>query len=146
MDEIRPTLQMGDAPVGEMPAAPLRLVLEPSGTVLELKFPDLVMGRHSEADVRLPLPDVSRRHCRLLHVGGRWQVQDLKSLNGVFVNDQPIDEVTLQHGDRLRVGGFTFTVDLPNAATEPDDDGVLRRLVRNLPRMKQGSGPRRKAS
>src|SRR5229473_2849513 len=72
----------------EPPSAfiPLKLILQPNGPVLELTRPDTLMGRHSEADVRLPLPDVSRRHCRFLFADGAWQIFDLDSLNGVFVN------------------------------------------------------------
>ncbi|NJN37217.1 MAG: FHA domain-containing protein [Nitrospiraceae bacterium] len=35
--------------------------------------PDMIVGRHTECDIRLPLPDVSRRHCRLQFVEGCWQ-------------------------------------------------------------------------
>jgi pSer/pThr/pTyr-binding forkhead associated (FHA) protein len=139
MDE---TLQQPDPP--ERPAGPstdgppLRLVLEPSGMVVELTQVDTLIGRHSSADIRLPLPDVSRRHCRILHAAGRWRVVDLNSLNGVFVNDEQVEEAELQHGDRLRIGGFTFAVEVPisDLATKlfPDRSGVSY-----LP-------PRRKAS
>src|SRR5258707_482200 len=73
---------------------PLRLVLQPSGLQIELTGPEMLLGRHSSADIRLPLPDVSRRHCRFVFLDGRWQVFDLNSLNGVFVNDQPVAQAT----------------------------------------------------
>src|SRR5262249_23881460 len=72
----------------------------------------LVFGRHSSADVRLPLPDVSRRHCRFDFGDGRWQVIDLDSLNGVFVNGAPVRQAELHDRDVLRIGGFVFDVDL----------------------------------
>src|SRR4051812_10993697 len=53
--------------------APLRLLLQSGGLILQFTRPDMVLGRHSEADVRLPLPDVSRKHCRFLHAQGLWQ-------------------------------------------------------------------------
>ena len=56
---------------------PLRLVLKTSGAAVDLTRPDMVLGRHSQADVRLPLPDVSRRHCRFYFLEGAWHVQDL---------------------------------------------------------------------
>lgn len=95
---------------------PLLLVLQPSGTVLEVDRPDMVIGRHTDADVRLPLPDVSRRHCRLLCTDGVWQVIDLNSLNGTHVNGEQVLQATLENGDQLRLGGFTFVVDLPTDA------------------------------
>jgi predicted component of type VI protein secretion system len=93
--------------------APLRLVLQAGALAIELTDPDMVLGRHSEADIRLPLPDVSRRHCRFVYTGGHWQVIDLDSLNGVWVNDQPVKRSPLYAGDRLRIGEFLFAVELP---------------------------------
>jgi pSer/pThr/pTyr-binding forkhead associated (FHA) protein len=114
---------------------PLRLVLQPTGAVLEVNRPDAVVGRHSGADVRLCLPDVSRRHCRLFHTDGRWEVVDLDSLNGVWVNEQAVEQAVLNHGDTLRLGGFTFVVDLskPAAAADGDRSGVLRSIFSALP-------------
>lgn len=95
--------------------SPLRLVLHPSGMVLEVNEPDVVIGRHSEAGLRLPLADVSRRHCRLWFDAGVWHVTDLNSLNGVQVNSESVLEATLEHGDALRIGGFTFNIEIGTA-------------------------------
>jgi pSer/pThr/pTyr-binding forkhead associated (FHA) protein len=105
--------------------APLRLVLQPSGATLELMQPDVLVGRHSSADVRLPLPDVSRRHCRLVFGKGCWQVIDLHSLNGIYLNDQPISQGTLEAGDLLRIGGFTFLVALDPPQVHPSESLIL---------------------
>jgi hypothetical protein len=116
---------------------PLRLLLQPSGSIIELTQPDMLLGRHSQADVRLPLPDVSRRHCRFLFGQGVWQVLDLNSLNGVFLNGEPIRQATVQQGDLLRIGGFTFTIDLgaAHATSSPADasEGLIRRIFKILP-------------
>jgi pSer/pThr/pTyr-binding forkhead associated (FHA) protein len=97
---------------------PLRLQLVPDSMAIELTAPDMVLGRHSASDIRLPLPDVSRRHCRFVYAGGHWQVIDLQSLNGVWVNDQAVHRSPLYPGDRLQIGSLVFTVDLP-ASCEP---------------------------
>jgi pSer/pThr/pTyr-binding forkhead associated (FHA) protein len=91
---------------------PLRLVLLPSGVTLELDRPDMTLGRHSEADLRLPLPDVSRRHCRFIWAAGVWSVTDLASTNGIFVNGLSVQRSDLVEGDLVAIGGFTFKVDL----------------------------------
>ena len=127
-----------DDPYGLPPNfVPLRLVVQPTGVVVELTRPDMLLGRHSEADVRLPLPDVSRRHCRFECESGRWFVIDLDSLNGVYVNDALVRRAELRHGDKLRIGGFTFGVDLsPAAATDGVLDaaeGVLLSITHALP-------------
>jgi hypothetical protein len=128
---------------------PLRLVLRPSGYSIELTRPDMVLGRHSEADIRLPLPDVSRRHCRFAFLDGLWQAFDLNSLNGTHVNGQPIKQIVLKHGDTLRMGGFTFEVQLRRShptiqlPPRPAGDDMLNRIVEALP----PDGPRfRRAS
>jgi pSer/pThr/pTyr-binding forkhead associated (FHA) protein len=91
---------------------PLRLVLQPRGMMVECTQVSVLIGRHSTADVRLPLPEVSRRHCRLIFADGRWQVFDLNSLNGIFLNGEKVQQAILRHRDELRIGGFTFHVDL----------------------------------
>jgi hypothetical protein len=116
---------------------PLRLLLQPSGAVLELSQPDVLMGRHSQADIRLPLPDVSRRHCRFLFSHGVWQVIDLNSLNGVFLNGESVRQATLRPGDLLRIGGFIFAVDVngadPEAAESEASEGLIRDLFKQPP-------------
>lgn len=111
---------------------PLRLILQPSGAAVELTQPDILIGRHSQADVRLPLPDVSRRHCRFLFGQGVWQVIDLNSLNGVFLNGEPIRQATLHQGDLIRIGGFIFAVDLSEANTEVAESEASEGLIRRL--------------
>ena len=110
---------------------PLRLILRPTGTTIELSRPDMIVGRHSEADVRLPLPDVSRRHCRFLFGNGNWVVMDLNSLNGVYVNEEPVGQATLRQGDRVRIGGFVFVVDLSRDLRASDEMAGVN-LAKNI--------------
>ena len=110
---------------------PLRLILQPSRMAIEMNRPEMLVGRHSGCDVRLPLPDVSRHHCRFIYVEGCWQVIDLNSLNGVFVNDEAVLQSPLQQGDLVRIGGFTFAVDLsPSAAADPE--ALIQGLFKTL--------------
>jgi pSer/pThr/pTyr-binding forkhead associated (FHA) protein len=125
---------------------PLRLILQPSGAAVELTQPDVLLGRHSQADVRLPLPDVSRRHCRFLFSQGVWQVIDLNSLNGVFLNGEPIRQATLHQGDLLRIGGFIFAVDLNGANTEAAESAASAGLIRGLFKRPADTEPHRRAS
>lgn len=111
---------------------PLRLILQPSGVTVELTQPDVLIGRHSLADVRLPLPDVSRRHCRFLFAQGYWQVIDLNSLNGVYLNETPIQQATVRNGDLLRIGGFIFAVELNESPLEKTEAEASAGLIRGL--------------
>jgi predicted component of type VI protein secretion system len=133
----RPQLRLhGDGP------KPLRLVLQPSGMALEVDKPEAVIGRHTDADVRLPLPDVSRRHCKLAFTGAGWQVIDLNSLNGIQVNGEQVLQAPLEHGDTLRVGGFTFSIDLSGAPAAPGSVGHVQSILDTL----TSPVPSRKAS
>lgn len=124
MDERSPSTENGwqlhgphgDAEGIELPEnfAPLRLVLQPSGLCVQLNTPSMLFGRHSDMDVRVALPDVSRRHCRFFFEDGKWQVRDLNSLNGIYVNGARVSSVPLQDGDEVRLGGLTFRVHVPD--------------------------------
>ena len=146
-DSPRPA---ADRPEPEVPEGfvRLRLLLQPGGLCVELARPDMVLGRHSSADVRLCLPDVSRRHCRCLFAEGLWKVLDLGSLNGTFVNDRRVPEAVLAHGDTLRVGSLTFAVDLkeaprtvllPERAEAAARVGILRSIAGALPERRKAS-------
>jgi pSer/pThr/pTyr-binding forkhead associated (FHA) protein len=89
---------------------PLRLTLEPVGLSFEVQRPDVIIGRHTDAEIRLALPEISRRHCRLIFENHQWRVYDLNSLNGVFVNGERMHEATLYDGDRLQLGTFSIVV------------------------------------
>ena len=101
---------------------PMKLVMQPSGLKVELTRPDMLLGRHSAADLRLPMPDVSRRHCRFVFERGSWRVIDQESLNGVFVNEQRVDEAILHDQDCLGVGGLRFTVMIAQTALSSHED------------------------
>jgi pSer/pThr/pTyr-binding forkhead associated (FHA) protein len=105
---------------------PLCLTMDPVMRI-DVRKPDVVVGRHSEADVRLTLPDISRRHCRLVFENQHWRVLDLKSLNGVFVNGERMHEATLYSGDHLQLGELDFLVEYGLPAAAPD--GALHQDV-----------------
>lgn len=117
-----------EAPIGFVP---LRLHL--AGMSVDVLQPCAIIGRHSDADIRLPSPEVSRRHCKLYFREGFWRVQDLHSLNGVHVNDEKVYEATLYDGDLFRVGEFLFEIRYSGESTSPQAE-VIRSIVEVLPK------------
>ena len=49
-------------------------------------------------------PNASRRHAELVYDGTSWSIRDLNSTNGTLVNDQDVNEATLQSGDVITIG------------------------------------------
>ncbi len=105
------------APPRSNDIVPLQLVLVPSGRILELNKPDQMLGRHSGSDIRLPLADVSRRHCRIFYANTAWHILDLDSTNGVFLNHRKVQQARLKTGDLLRIGSFLFEVRIAQSLT-----------------------------
>ena len=78
-------------------------------TVVPLKKEQFTIGRAKECSLRAGSEAISRRHCEITRKGDGAVVRDLGSRNGTYVNDQKIEgEVSLSHGDRLRVGPLEF--------------------------------------
>lgn len=68
----------------------------------------LVLGRDPECDVVLADLIASRRHCRIVLVGGEVQLEDLKSRNPVLVNGVPSRDCALRDGDEIAIGRERF--------------------------------------
>lgn len=64
------------------------------------------LGRAVECIVRTDDAMVSRRNCKISAQGGRWQVEDLNSANGTFINERRIVRDGLSHGDVIRCGSL----------------------------------------
>ncbi|MCS6849705.1 MAG: FHA domain-containing protein [Gemmataceae bacterium] len=103
---------------------PLRLVLTSGNRTIDVRRPNVVVGRHSRADIRLPAPDISRRHCRLLYVDGRWHIVDLGSLNGTYVNGRRVERAVLNHQDVVQIGSLMLVADIPSETLSLGPKGV----------------------
>jgi len=69
----------------------------------------IVLGRRHDCDLRIPLPNVSRRHCQLSRDGESMELRDLNSKVGTFLNGKRVDkQVPLKPGDYIRIGPLTF--------------------------------------
>ncbi|GGW53421.1 hypothetical protein GCM10010503_33320 [Streptomyces lucensis JCM 4490] len=100
-------------PATQRPAAPpmsggrTRYWIEINGTRHQISRPTLVLGRSTEADVRIDDPGVSRRHCEI-RTGTPSTIQDLGSTNGIVVDGQHTTRATLRDGSRIVVGSTTI--------------------------------------
>jgi serine phosphatase RsbU (regulator of sigma subunit)/pSer/pThr/pTyr-binding forkhead associated (FHA) protein len=62
------------------------------------------IGRRETNDLRLAGSEVSRDHAEIANTGGAYVLRDRNSRYGTYVNDEPVTERTLAHGDRIRLG------------------------------------------
>jgi hypothetical protein len=94
-----------------------RLVLEVNGTRHPLQPPGLVIGRGSEADLRINDPGISRRHAQIqvqtIGPDLRIDIVDLGSTNGIKVNGQRVQQAALQEGSRIEIGSTRMLVHAP---------------------------------
>jgi hypothetical protein len=63
-------------------------------------------GRHPDSDIFLDDVTVSRRHAEFRSDAGEFVVVDVGSLNGTYVNREPVDTAVLVDGDEVQIGKF----------------------------------------
>ncbi|HEX8488023.1 MAG TPA: DUF3662 and FHA domain-containing protein [Propionibacteriaceae bacterium] len=105
-------------PPPQAPAQPrTELVLEVNGMRHPLRAPGLVIGRGTEADLRINDPGISRRHAeiRVDESGPGLQVDivDLGSTNGIIVNGHRVRQSALTAGTRIEIGSTRMLVHAP---------------------------------
>jgi pSer/pThr/pTyr-binding forkhead associated (FHA) protein len=111
--------------------APLKLSVEAEGSRYEVACASAVLGRHSDCELRVTHPEISRRHCRFAFEHGEWHVRDLGSLNGIVLNGDRVSEATLHSGDRLSLGCVNIYIEA--ATTFLQEQDKLQQIVDLLP-------------
>lgn len=79
-----------------------------------------VIGRREDCDLRIPLGDVSRKHCRLILDGDTIKVEDLGSSNGTYRNGERIQQAELTPGDTLQIGPVVFVLQVDGMPADED--------------------------
>jgi hypothetical protein len=74
---------------------------------------DLVLGRGDHAEIRLEDPFASSRHARIYRQAGTLVLEDLRSTNGTYLNEELLDTPRPLHpGDHLRIGESEFVLEV----------------------------------
>jgi DNA-binding CsgD family transcriptional regulator len=93
------------------PARRRRYRLRYEGQDVDVVGPEFVIGRGPACHLVLETDLVSRRHARLAEHEDGLVIEDLRSMNGVFVNERRIVEPTLLgHGDTIAIGTETLEI------------------------------------
>ena len=77
-----------------------------AGSRFVLDRPVTSAGRHPGSDVFLDDITVSRRHAEFRRENDELHVVDVGSLNGTFVNREPVESAVLISGDQVQIGKF----------------------------------------
>jgi pSer/pThr/pTyr-binding forkhead associated (FHA) protein len=77
-----------------------------AGSRFLLDQPVTSAGRHPDSDIFLDDVTVSRRHAEFRVENNEFQVVDVGSLNGTYVNREPVDSAVLANGDEVQIGKF----------------------------------------
>jgi len=94
------------------------IITDPSAQtqIFEISSPTISVGREDSNDLVLRHPSVSRHHVRITVLpGGITLLHDLGSMNGTFVNNEPVQEHRLQDQDRIAIGMYELKYEMTRA-------------------------------
>jgi hypothetical protein len=95
-----------------------RMVIEVNGVRHPLVPPGIVIGRGSEADLRIQDPGVSRRHAEIKVTGLgfdlEYEIIDLGARNGMTVDGRKVTQAVLTDGSRIEIGSTKMLVHAPS--------------------------------
>jgi pSer/pThr/pTyr-binding forkhead associated (FHA) protein len=113
LNELDPATSTGTetavSGVEGLPAGSALLVVKRgpnAGSRFLLDQPRTSAGRHPDSDIFLDDVTVSRRHAEFRLETSEFQVVDVGSLNGTYVNREPVDSAVLANGDEVQIGKF----------------------------------------
>ena len=113
----RPAQAPVTAPRGAGSTRGARLVavdhIDPVPAEYSLMKDEISIGRGEDNDVVIPHASVSRQHARLMRRDGGFELMDLNSTNGSYVDDRQIHgSAFLSAGSSLRLGDIRFVLQL----------------------------------
>lgn len=119
--------------------------METFSKAVKLEPGETTIGRDSSNTIRLAHGAVSRLHARITLINDRYELADLNSRNGTYVNRKRIEKSVLRSGDMIHFGNRRFvfqiessnleedradvTFSLPETVSISEDDSVLDDLM-----------------
>jgi hypothetical protein len=100
-------------PPGAGRGARLTLVepVDPIPSEYSLLKDEISIGRGEDNDIVIPHASVSRSHARLMRRDGGYELTDLNSTNGSFVNNQQVrGSAMVTSGSEVRIGNIRFVL------------------------------------
>ncbi len=72
-----------------------------------------IIGRGDDCDIIVAEAVVSRHHTKIVRMGPKYFLYDLKSTNGTLVNGQRVEQHVLEDGDEIQIGVTVFLFEKP---------------------------------
>jgi signal transduction histidine kinase len=103
------------------------------GKRFEFTSGPVALGRDNSNAVQLHDNEVSRRHAELRSLSNGYEIVDLGSANGTYVNDRPIDRTPLRHGDKVQLGQTVILFQDGGTSVQRDLRSRVDLLARSSP-------------
>jgi pSer/pThr/pTyr-binding forkhead associated (FHA) protein len=101
---------------------------------IELKFKNTVLktietdrdkitiGRKKSNSIDIDNLQVSNKHARIIKHAGNYFIEDLKSTNGTFLNNEKISKEPLRDKDIITIGKHTLVIHFEDKKPDSDID------------------------
>jgi len=116
----KPTISLQEEPPAPPPTKKLACLIAISGRdqgrQFDISAPEVLIGRHPAlADIVLNDPTISSQHAQIKYEDGFFNIYDLESTNGTFVNQQRVISHPLRDQDRIKLGMVELVFSTPCA-------------------------------
>ncbi len=99
-----------------------------------------IIGRDEDCDLRVPVAEVSREHCRVEpNTTGGLTVEDLGSSNGTYINGLQVDEADMTAGDVMKIGPAFMVLRVDGEPASIDNDAAIEQ---GTPSAMEGPAPK----
>jgi pSer/pThr/pTyr-binding forkhead associated (FHA) protein len=107
---------------------------------------EYTIGRTSDCDLMLNENTVSGRHAKIFKVGDHYEITDLKSTNGTFVNGVKIDRKPLRTDDKIKIDVVEFKYVNPmevsrTIVSQAPDFSAQKTMIRDQETIRQAAPP-----
>lgn len=103
-----------------------------AGKLLVLGEHEVLLGRDSSCQLILDLPGISRKHARIVKTTEGYQLEDLGSTNGTFIEGQEVFQPQLlKTEDRILLGD---SVTIQYGEKKPEELDLIQRLFQGATR------------
>ena len=120
---------------GQGPQVKLIGLSEPyKGKAFVIEKEDFLIGRTNSCDLVMDQSTISGRHARIQKFGDHYEIVDLQSTNGTFLNGLKVERKHLRSEDKVRFDQFEFQfidpADVGRTFVRPSSEEVTKTLVR----------------